>query len=110
MCHSTAEGFFIELKLRKKKWLFCYSFNPHQRFVSNYVIDIGKNLDLLQSNYDNILLLGGFNAEVENNFLKEVWDSGIEITDFQTPDKTFNTFKYLPEFLSEMYYGNFWRV
>ena len=28
----------------------------------------------LSTNYDNILLLGDFNAEVENNFLKELSD------------------------------------
>ena len=37
----------------------------------NEEIDIGTNLDLLLTNYENILLLDDFNAEVENNFLKE---------------------------------------
>ena len=74
MGNSTIEGFFIELKLRKKKWLLCCSYNPHRRFISNHLIDIGRNLDLLSTNYDNILLLGDFNAEVENNFLKEFCD------------------------------------
>ena len=71
MRNSTIEGFFIELKLRKKKWLLCCFYNPHRRFISNHLIDIGRNLDLLSTNYDNILLLGDFNAEAENNFLKE---------------------------------------
>ena len=31
-------------------------------------------VDLLSTNYDNILLLGHFNAEVENNFLKEFYN------------------------------------
>ena len=74
MRNSTIEGFFIELKLRKNKWLLCGSYNPHRRFISNHLIDIGRNLDLLSTNYDNILLLGDFNAEVENNFLKEFCD------------------------------------
>ena len=74
MRNSTIEGFFIELKLRKNKWLLCCSYNPHRRFISNHLIDIGRNLDLLSTNYDNILLLGDFNAEVENNFLKEFCD------------------------------------
>ena len=71
MRNSTIEDFFIELKLRKKKWLLCCSCNPHRRFISNHLIDIGRNLDLLSTNYDNIILLGDFNAEVESNFLKE---------------------------------------
>ena len=32
---------------------------------------LGRNLDLLSTKYSNILLLRDFNAEVENNFLKE---------------------------------------
>ena len=45
-----------------------------RRFISNYLIDVGKNLDLLSTNYDNTLLLGDFNDEIENNFLKEFCD------------------------------------
>ena len=73
MRNSTIESFFIEWKLRKKKWLLCCSYNPHRRFISNHPIDIGKNLDLLSTNYD-IILLGDFNAGVENNFLKDLCD------------------------------------
>ena len=40
----------------------------------NHSIDIGRKLDLLSTNHDNILLLSDFNAEVENNFLKEFCD------------------------------------
>ena len=75
MRNSTIEGFFIKLKLTKKKWLLCCSCNPHRRFISNYLFDVGKNLDLLSTNYNNILLLGDLNAEVENNFLKDFCDS-----------------------------------
>ena len=71
MRNSTIEDFFTELKLRKKKWLLCCSYNPHRIFISNHLIDIGKNIDLLSTNYDNTLLLGDLNTEVENNFLKE---------------------------------------
>ena len=38
MRNYTIEGFFIELKLRKKKTpLFCFH-NSHQRFISNHLI------------------------------------------------------------------------
>ena len=72
--NSTIEDFFIELKLRKKKWFLCFSYNPHRRFIFNHLINIGRNLDLLSSNYDSILLFSDFNAEAENNFLKEFCD------------------------------------
>ena len=45
--NSTIEDFFIQLKLTKKKWFLCCSYNPHRRFISNHPIDIGGNLDLL---------------------------------------------------------------
>ena len=72
--NSTIEGFFIQLKWTKKKWFLCCSYNPHRRFISNHRIDIGGNLDLLSTNHENILLLGDFNTEVEDNFLKEFYD------------------------------------
>ena len=73
MRNSTIEV-FLELKLGKKKWPLHCSYNPHRRFISKHLINIGKNLDLLSTKYDNILLLGDSNAEVENNFVKEFCD------------------------------------
>ena len=40
MRNSSIEGFFIQLKLTQKKWFLCYSYNPHQRFIPNHLIDI----------------------------------------------------------------------
>ena len=74
MRNSTTKGFFIELKLRKKKWLLRCYYNPQRRFISNHLIDIGRNLDILSTNYDNILLSGDFNAEVESDFLTDFCD------------------------------------
>ena len=50
----TIEGLFVEINLRKKKWLLCFY---------NHLKEIGNNLDLLSSKYDNYLLMGDFNAE-----------------------------------------------
>ena len=61
----------MKLKLSKKKMFLCCSYNHHQRFISNLLTDIGKDLDLLSTNYDNTPLLDDYNAELENNFLKE---------------------------------------
>ena len=57
------EGFFIELNLRRKKWLLCCSYNPKYSQISHHLKEIGKDLDVLTSNYDNIILMGDFNAE-----------------------------------------------
>ena len=56
-------GLFVETNLQKKKWLLCCSYNPKKSVISNHLKEIGNNLDLLSSKYDNYLLTGDFNAE-----------------------------------------------
>ena len=43
----TIEGLFVEINLRKKKWLLCCSYNPKKSLISNHLKEIGNNLDLL---------------------------------------------------------------
>ena len=62
--NSTIEGFFIELNLRKKKWLLCSTYNPNRSFISDHLSTIGNNMDLLLANYENFFLIGDFNVEV----------------------------------------------
>ena len=59
----TIEGLFVEINLRKKKWLLCCSYNPKKSLISNHLQEIGNNLDLLSSKFDNYLLMSAFNAE-----------------------------------------------
>ena len=54
------EGFFEEVHLWKKKWLLCYSYNPHKNQISNN-LETGGNIDASLSNNDNLILLGDFN-------------------------------------------------
>ena len=44
------ERFFVEINLRKRKWLVCCSYNPHKDKISNHLQLIRKNLDLYSSN------------------------------------------------------------
>ena len=39
------EGFYIEISIRKKKWLLVCSYNLHKRFISLHLKELGKNLD-----------------------------------------------------------------
>ena len=48
------EGFYIEISIRKKKWLLGCSYNPHKRFISSHLKELGKNLDF-NSKYDNFI-------------------------------------------------------
>ena len=45
--NSTIEGFFIELNLRKKKWLLCCTYNANRSFISVRLSTIGNNINLL---------------------------------------------------------------
>ena len=72
--NSTIEGFFIELNLRKKKWLLCCTYNPSRSFISDHLSTIGNNIDLLLANYENFFLMGDLNVEGHNGFLKEFCD------------------------------------
>ena len=62
---NIIEGFYIEISIRKKKWLADCSSNPHKRFISSHLKELGKNLDF-NSKYYNFILLGDLNAEPTN--------------------------------------------
>ena len=72
--NSTIEGFFIELNLRKKKWLLCCTYNPTCSFTSDHLSIIGNSIVLLLANCENFFLMGDLNVEGHNGFLKEFCD------------------------------------
>ena len=61
---SKIEAFYLELIIRKKKWLLCCSYNPNKTFITKHLAEIGRNQDLFSCKYDNFVLLGHFNSEV----------------------------------------------
>ena len=55
---SEIEAFYLELIIRKKKWLLCCSYNPNKTFITKHLAEIGRNRDLFSSKYDwEILIL-----------------------------------------------------
>ena len=59
----TIEALFIEINLRKKKWLLCCSYNPHKNLIVAHLREIQVALDVLSSKYENIIIIGDFNSE-----------------------------------------------
>ena len=57
------EAFYVELNIRKRKSLLCCSYNPNKNLINKHLDEIGRNLDLLSSKYDNFILLGDFNSK-----------------------------------------------
>ena len=68
---NNSEYFFVEINLRKKKWLLCCSYNPHKNSISTHIDFLRRELDLHSSNYENFILLGDFNSEMTDANLKD---------------------------------------
>ena len=71
---SKTECIFAEINLRKKKWLICESYNPHESNISNYLYHLGKRIRTFIENDDNILHLGDFNSEFPKPYLNDFCD------------------------------------
>ena len=68
---GQGERFFVEINLRnEKKWLLCCSYNPKKDFITQHLYALSKSIDVLTSKYDNLLVLGDFNAYVEGTSVK----------------------------------------
>ena len=50
------------------------SLHPHRENISYFLIHVGKALDKLLGDYDNLLLLGDFNSSVSERSLKDFCD------------------------------------
>ena len=64
--HNTPEdikSIFIEINLIKTRWLFCGSYHRLSQSNQYFFENIGKALDKYSKHYDNIMLVGDFNAE-----------------------------------------------
>ena len=71
----SAERFFVEIILHKKKWLINCSYNPHKNNINHHLETISRTLDTFSTKYENILLLGDFNTSVDDEAMKNVCSS-----------------------------------
>ena len=69
---SDGECLFVELDIRKVKWLVVGCYHPPSQNDDYYFCSLSKLLDSLNSNYETFLLAGDFNSE----------DHEIEISSF----------------------------
>ena len=67
----SIESFYIEINIRKKKWLLVGTYNPNKNLISNHLKEIGKNVDNYSSKYDNFILLGDLKSEPTESAVKE---------------------------------------
>ena len=74
-CPSNTEALFIEINLRKKKWLMCCGYNPNKSLINKCTHDIGKVLDSFIGNYDNLFIVGDLNAEITESSMHDFCNS-----------------------------------
>ena len=63
---NDIEGIFVELSLRKKKWLIFGGYNPAKELASYFLDHVSKHLDVNMANFDNILIIGDFNSTMSD--------------------------------------------
>ena len=72
---NNIEGLFVEINLRKSKWLIFGTYHPPNQNDNYYFDSLTKALDLYNDYYDKFLLAGDFNAEENepclNSFLSQ---------------------------------------
>ena len=60
----SREGIFLEINLKKCKWLLFGGYNPHKDFIKDFLSEVSEQLDNFMQNYENFMLIGDFNSEV----------------------------------------------
>ena len=65
---SDIEGLFVEINLRKTKWLLFGAYRPPSQNCGYFLDSVSRALDIYLKFYDNFLLAGDFNCdETESN-------------------------------------------
>ena len=69
------ECLFIELNFRNQNWLLNGTYTPHKSLGPLHLQELGYTLYLYVGKYDNYLLLGDFNMEVNENAMRAFCDT-----------------------------------
>ena len=72
--NNNLEGIFLEVNLRKTKWLVFGGYNNNTRNIKHFLQNLGPILDHYMPKFDNILLLGDFNSELVETDMSEFCD------------------------------------
>ena len=63
---SEIEAMFVEITLRKIKWLINFSYNPHKADIKTHLKALRKNLDLQSSKSES--------SEMAMNYLMDIYN------------------------------------
>ena len=87
--NSNIEAISFEINLQKGKWLFCGGYNHNNINISCYVNALENSLDNFIKNYHNLVILGDFNAEADDSYMKtfcEIYKLNHVPTCFKNPN------------------------
>ena len=65
------ETLLVEINLRKRKWLLNGSYNPNKSQISHHLECLNSLLDEHSKKYEKYVLIGDFNVNTSNSFMKE---------------------------------------
>ena len=65
--NPVIEVIAIEINLKKRKWLLIGSYNPQKDMIRNHLNSIGNVLNDLCLKYENFILIGDFNSEIDED-------------------------------------------
>ena len=68
--NRTNENCFVELNLKRTKWLISYSYNSNKSNIYSHLEFLSRNLDLVSSKYDNYLVVRDFHVFVKEANIK----------------------------------------
>ena len=63
------------MNMRNKKWLIFAGYHPKKEHIGPFLSHVGKSLDYHIGKYDNLILIGDFNSQMEEDALKEFCDT-----------------------------------
>ena len=63
MLPDDIEGIFLEINLRKTKWLLCATYHRPSQTDGYFFDHLERALDIYTDFYNNFLLIGDFNCE-----------------------------------------------
>ena len=73
--NKPKEGFYVEINLRKTKWLLCCSYDPSRSDINFHLEHFNRNLTLYSSCYENFMIIGDFNVEAINSAMSVFSDT-----------------------------------
>ena len=61
----------IEFTIGKSNWLLFGTYNPCKSMISHHLFCLSKSIDNLVAKYENIIILGGLNSEIQEDKMRD---------------------------------------